>query len=139
MTDADRTADSDGPPDLRVTVGDVVLAADWVTDAPETRAALAAALPVEGPAARWGDELYVDAGVDVPQEVPTEEVPVGALAYWPAGSKLCLFWGPTPASRGTEPRATSPVTVVAQVRDVAPLAVVEGEARLRVGSADGDG
>ena len=38
---------------------------------------------------------------------------------------LCLFWGPTPASRGDEPRAAAPVAVVAKLEDVAPLANLE--------------
>ncbi|MEM4266764.1 MAG: cyclophilin-like family protein, partial [Candidatus Nanoarchaeia archaeon] len=34
---------------------------------------------------------------------------------WPAGPGLCLFFGRTPASKGNEPRAASPVTVIGQV------------------------
>jgi hypothetical protein len=39
-------------------------------------------------------------------------VDMGAVAYWPPGQALCLFFGPTPASRGDEIRPTSPVNVV---------------------------
>jgi hypothetical protein len=59
-------------------------------------------------------------------------VDVGAVAYWPAGDKLCLFWGPTPASEGTEPRAASPVNVVARMRDASVLTAVDGGAHVRV-------
>ena len=45
------------------------------------------------------------------------DVAVGDLAYWPPGSALCIFWGATPASRGAEPRAASPVNVFGQVDD----------------------
>ena len=117
---------------LSVTVGERDLEATWTDDAPETRAALEAALPVVGDAVRWGDELYFDAALDAPPENAREVVPEGAIAYWPAGGKLCLFWGPTPASTGDEPRAAAPVNVVARVSDIGPLSDLEGEARVRL-------
>jgi len=40
-----------------------------------------------------------------------EEVEVGDLAYWPPGNAFCIFFGPTPVSRGDRPRAASPVNV----------------------------
>ena len=123
-------------PDLIVTVDDRTLETDWTDDAPETRAALESALPVAGDAVRWGDELYVDVPLDAPLENASEVVPEGAIAYWPAGEKLCLFWGPTPASQDGEPRAAAPVTVVARVLDVAALADLEGGARLRLERAE---
>jgi len=118
--------------DLRVTVDGAALAADWTDESPGTRDAVADALPVEGRAARWGDELYFSVPVDVPAENPREVVEVGAVAYWPAGNALALFWGPTPASEGDEPRAASGVDVVARVADVSPLSAVEGGATVRV-------
>jgi hypothetical protein len=118
--------------DLRITVDGRELTATWVAENPETRAALADALPVDGAAARWGDELYADVPVDVPPEDTREAVPVGAVAYWPAGDALCLFWGPTPASHGDEPRAASGVAVVAEIDDVRPLSDLDGGASVRV-------
>ena len=118
--------------DLSVTVDDVELEATWTDDAPETRRALEAALPIAGDAVRWGDELYFDAALDAPLENAGEVVPEGAIAYWPAGNKLCLFWGETPASVDGEPRAAAPVNVVARVGDIEPLAGVDGGARLQL-------
>ena len=43
---------------------------------------------------------------------------VGEVAYWPPGQALCIFFGPTPASVGDEPRAASPVN---------PLGSIDGE------------
>ncbi|MDZ7701127.1 MAG: cyclophilin-like family protein [Halobacteriales archaeon] len=103
--------------DIRITVDGLELTASWVDENPETRAAVEAALPLSGEAARWGDELYFSTPVDVPAEDAGAEVPVGAVAYWPQGNALCLFWGPTPASVGDEPRAASPVNVVALLDD----------------------
>jgi hypothetical protein len=119
--------------DLTVDVDGRALAASWTDDDPDLRAAIADALPVEGRATRWGDELYLSVPVEAEPASTREEVPVGAVAYWPAGPALCLFWGPTPASRGDEPRAAGPVAVVARVDDVGPIRSVEGGATVRFG------
>jgi hypothetical protein len=118
--------------DLRISVDGQELTATWTDANPETRAAIADALPLEGDAARWGEELYFRTEVDVPAEDAQAEVPVGAVAYWPQGNAVCLFWGPTPASRGDEPRAASPVNVVAEIDDVGPLSSVDGGATVRI-------
>ncbi len=111
--------------DLVVTVDGTEMGASWVSESPETRRALAGALPVEGQAARWGDELYFDVPVDVALEPNARaEVEPGTVAYWPQGPALCLFWGPTPASSGSEPRAASPVNVVARLADTTPLSAL---------------
>jgi hypothetical protein len=117
---------------LRLVVDGRELAAEWTDENPTTRDAIAGALPLEGEAARWGDELYFGTDVDVPEEDARAAVPVGAVAYWPRGNALCLFWGPTPASRGDEPRAASPVNVVAEIGDVGPLDRIDGGATVRV-------
>jgi hypothetical protein len=108
--------------DLTVTVDGREVAASWVDESPKTRQALSSALPVEGEATRWGDELYFGVPVDAPSEPDAREVvEPGTIAYWPRGSALCLFWGPTPASEGSEPRAASPVNVVARLEDLSVL------------------
>ena len=112
--------------DLRVTVDDHELEAEWTGKNPTTREAIADALPLEGDATRWGDELYFRTDVDAPPENARAAVPEGALTYWPQGSAVCLFWGPTPASEGTEPRAASPVNVFAQVADTSALSDLSG-------------
>jgi uncharacterized protein len=114
--------------DLELRVDERSLAANWSDEAPETVGALDAALPLSGEASRWGDELYFRTAVDVGPENARERVEPGTIAYWPAGNALCLFWGPTPASEGEEPRAASPVNVVARVEDHSPLATVDGGA-----------
>lgn len=49
-------------------------------------------------------------------ENPVETVAMGDIAYWPPGQALCLFFGPTPASRGpTEIRPASAVTPVGRI------------------------
>ena len=121
--------------DLAITVDGRTLAASWTGENPETRAALEPALPLTGEAARWGDELYFSTPVAVPEEDARAEVPVGAVAYWPRGNALCLFWGPTPASEGDEPRAASPVNVVAALEDPSALEGVGNSAAVTVEAA----
>ena len=44
-----------------------------------------------------------------------EVVELGDLGYWPPGRAFCIFFGPTPASRGDEIRPASAVTVIGRV------------------------
>jgi hypothetical protein len=76
---------------------------------------LLASLPLRGDGDFWGDEVYFDIGVELPEENPKAEVEVGDVAYWRPGTALCLFFGRTPASTGEAPRAASPVTVVGKL------------------------
>ncbi|WP_251331033.1 cyclophilin-like fold protein [Haloplanus pelagicus] len=122
--------------DFVVTVNGTEIDATWAEESPETRRALADALPVEGEATRWGDELYFRVPVDVDAEDPRVAVDPGTIAYWPQGSALCLFWGPTPASTDATPRAASPVNVVARLADVAPLSALPSGAGATVRITD---
>lgn len=79
---------------------------------------IADALPLEGRANVWGDEIYFDIpmAIELAPEAK-EEVPVGTLAYWPTGSAFCIFFGPTPASTGPMPRAYSPVNIFGTINE----------------------
>lgn len=52
-------------------------------------------LPVQGRAARYGEEIYFQVPVKAPGENPRSNVEVGAIAYWPMGDAVCVFYGPT--------------------------------------------
>ncbi|MGA3406676.1 MAG: cyclophilin-like fold protein [Candidatus Bathyarchaeia archaeon] len=82
---------------------------------PQTAERIWEALPIEGRANRWGDEIYFSIPVSVEEEHSRAEVEIGAIAYWPPGSALCIFFGRTPASKDDKPRAASPVNVFAKV------------------------
>lgn len=118
--------------DLRITVDGHELTATWTGTNPNTRSAIEESLPLSGNANRWGDELYFRTDVDVPTEEAQATVPVGSIAYWPQGNAICLFWGPTPASRGDEPRAASPVNVVGEIADIEALQSIEGGAEVSI-------
>ncbi len=74
------------------------------------------ALPIEGRANVWGDEIYFEIPVRAGQEPDARaEVQVGELGYWPVGHAFCIFFGPTPVSTDERPRAYSPVNILGQV------------------------
>ena len=74
------------------------------------------ALPIEARTNLWGEEIYfsipVKAGLE---EGAREVVSAGELGYWPIGHAFCIFFGPTPASRGDEIRAASAVNIIGKV------------------------
>ena len=82
---------------------------------PGTAQALWDHLPAESSASLWGDEVYFEMPFDHPAEDAHAEVEVGDVAWWPSGSCLCLFFGPTPSSSGDAPVAASPVNVVGRI------------------------
>jgi len=83
---------------------------------PRTLEAILKALPIESRAMRWGDEVYFETPVEVGLENSQEVVEVGDVAYWPPGKSVCIFFGPTPASRRPdEIRPASPVNVFGKV------------------------
>ncbi|MEM2536366.1 MAG: cyclophilin-like fold protein [Candidatus Hadarchaeales archaeon] len=83
---------------------------------PLTEEALWKALPFEGRAKKWGEEIYFEVPVKMGEEKARREVEVGEVAYWPEGGCLCFFFGPTPASEDEKPVAYSPVNVIGRVR-----------------------
>ncbi len=73
-------------------------------------------LPIEGTGNTWGDEIYFSIPVKADLEPEArEEMEKGELGYWPPGNAFCIFFGPTPMSRGEEIRAASPVNPVGKV------------------------
>jgi hypothetical protein len=101
---------------ITMTVGDVKLTGELNESA--TAQQVWAALPIEATASTWGDEVYFEIPVAAEQAPDARaEVAVGTLGYWPMGSAFCIFFGPTPASTGDQPRAYSPVNVLGRVVD----------------------
>jgi hypothetical protein len=80
-----------------------------------TARALVEILPVKAKVNTWGDEIYFDVPLNMEIEDGKGVVDMGDVAYWPDGPSLCLFFGRTPASRGNEIRAASPVTVMGRI------------------------
>ena len=98
---------------IRITAGQVVATAE-LNDS-KTAATIWEALPIEAKADTWGDEIYFGIPVRAEADAAKEVVDLGDLAFWPPGHAFCIFFGPTPASRGDEIRPASPVNVVGRV------------------------
>jgi hypothetical protein len=95
-------------------IGDAVVAANL--DDTETARQIVSALPIESAGSYWGDEFYFSIPVKSEADGTAREVvDPGTVAFWVDGSCLCLFWGPTPVSKGNECRAASAVNVVGRV------------------------
>jgi len=95
-----------------------------------------ASLPMEFRVSTWGDELYGSISMDLPVENPKEVVKAGDLAFWPPGHAFCIFFGPTPASRGDEVRAASDVTVFGHIEgDPTVFRAVQSGTRVKVEQA----
>ena len=105
------------PTEIMITAGDQRLNG-FLEDTP-TAEALADALPIEGRAYLWGDEIYfavpqVAAELD---DTATMVVNVGDLGYWPSGKAFCIFFGLTPASVPGEIRPASAVNLIGKITD----------------------
>lgn len=98
---------------LRIRAGEVAARAT-LNDSP-TATAIWEALPIDAPANLWGDEVYFSIPVDRPEDDAQATVQLGDLGYWPPGNAFCIFFGPTPVSRGDEIRPASPVNVVGRI------------------------
>src|SRR5262249_14615138 len=76
-----------------------------------TAPAIWGALPRSAAGDTRGGAIYFAIPVKAKSESQRDVVELGDLAYWPPGSAFCIFFGPTPASRGGEIRPASPVNV----------------------------
>jgi hypothetical protein len=86
---------------------------------------LTKALPFEGRAARWKEEVYFETPVKLGSEKAKGTVEVGTIAYWPMGSALCIFYGTT--------QPYSPVNVVGKVTSNLELfRIVKSGTKIRV-------
>jgi len=88
---------------------------------PKTAESIWKALPIESEANRWGDEIYFDVPIKVSLENSQQEVEVGDIAYWPPGNAFCIFFGKTPVSTSSKPKAYSPVNVFGKIIDNAEI------------------
>jgi len=117
---------------IKISVGGVSATATLSDNA--TADAIWAALPLTAQANRWGDEIYFEIPVRLPQAADARELmEAGELGYWPAGHAFCIFWGATPASRGDEIRAYSPVNPFGRLEgDPAVFDPVPGGAEIEI-------
>lgn len=123
------------PRQIIIQAGQVTASAELADNA--TADAIWEALPLEGRANRWGDEIYFDITVSLESsDDARQEMEIGELAYWPGGTAFCVFFGPTPVSHDEEPRAYTDVNPFGQVLDDATRFsdVLDGE-KIKVSQA----
>ena len=113
---------------ITIEVGTVTAQADL--NETETARLIWDSLPIESSANRWGDEVYFDVPLRAGLENAVEVVEVGDIGYWPKGPAFCIFFGPTPMSRGNEIRPASAVNIIGKV---------SGDARVFQAVSDGQG
>ena len=72
-------------------------------------------LPIKSEVNLWGNEVYFEIPIEAELENGRELMEIGNIAFWPSGNAFCIFFGPTPAGDGNQPRAISPVTVIGKI------------------------
>jgi uncharacterized protein len=90
---------------------------DFLIDLNESATADAVylALPLEAYVNVWGEEIYFEIPVHLKLENGKKVMEVGEVAYWPQGDAFCVFFGPTPVSKGSKPEAYSLVSPIGLV------------------------
>ena len=122
---------------IRVKAGAIEVAAEL--NSTRTAQAIWDALPITGRGNRWGEEIYFSIPSNLEAENAREVVTTGDLGYWPPGTAFCIFFGPTPMSRGEEIRPASPVNVFGKViGDATVLKQVASGAEVTIEKASKD-
>jgi hypothetical protein len=95
---------------------------------------LVTALPCEAKASTWGEEVYFELPLKLTLEADAQQVvEPGTVCFWVEGSSLALPFGPTPASKGDEPRLVTRCNVLGKIEgDPRELKKVKAGAAIRV-------
>ena len=98
---------------FRIKAGEIEMAAEL--NESQTASLIWDALPLEAEVNTWGDEIYFSIPVKAELDNSKEVVEKGDLGYWPPESAFCIFFGPTPISKGDEIRPASGVNLVGRL------------------------
>jgi hypothetical protein len=113
---------------IKITAGSISLPAEL--DDTALAKTVAAKLPIEATPNEWGDEFYFEIPVRANlDETATKKVKVGDIGFWPPGSAMAIFFGPTPMSSGADPVPASAVCLIGRITGDATLLRQAGGAR----------
>ncbi|MGB9677048.1 MAG: cyclophilin-like fold protein [Candidatus Ratteibacteria bacterium] len=73
-------------------------------------------LPFNSKARLWGKEIYFEIPVSSEIKNPKNEVEKEDIGYWPDGKCMCLFFGPTPISKGDKIIPASSVEIIGKIK-----------------------
>lgn len=104
---------------IKITVGNLSLFADLYEC--QTAKAIYATLPLQCSYNTWGNEIYFSVPVKFTEKPSRDVLEIGELAIWLPGNAFCIFYGSTPFSKNTEPRAAD-ITI--------PFGKITGDAAL---------
>ena len=102
------------PRNIIITAGKV--SAEGELNNSDTASKIWDALPITSSCNTWGDEIYFSIPVKYKEDNGKEVVAIGDLGYWPPGKAFCIFFGLTPASKGSEIRPASPVNIIGRIK-----------------------
>lgn len=92
---------------------------------PKTCEEIWKALPIEGRAKIYKEEVYFEIPVKIEPEETTPETRQGDVSYWPGGSGFCVFFG--------DSQPVSPVSTFARVEEgIEKFRDVEGGDEIKV-------
>ena len=93
--------------------------------APRTVDMIVRKLPIEGRAALWKEEVYFETPIKMGEEKAKATVEKGAIAFWPMGSAICIFYG--------ESQPYSPVSILGQMtKNLEVFSSVKSGTKIRV-------
>jgi hypothetical protein len=82
----------------------------------QTAQAIWEKLPFESVVNLWGSEIYFETPVasDLDKNATTD-IKKGYICYWPMAKAICIFFGPTPLSKGQEIIPACPVNLIGNI------------------------
>jgi hypothetical protein len=93
--------------------------------APRTVDMILRKLPVEGRAAVWKEEVYFETTIKMGEEKAKGTVENGAIAFWPMGSAICIFYG--------QSQPYSPVNILGKItKNLELFSQVKSGTKIRV-------
>jgi hypothetical protein len=86
-----------------------------LNDSPTARA-IWENLPIESVVNLWGNEIYFEIPVASNLDNnPITDIEKGYICYWPMAKAICIFFGPTPLSKGHEIVPACPVNFIGNI------------------------